>query len=107
MKLDEIALAGSALFTAAMILAATTAKAEPAPRNCGPHAQVVERLAEGYGESPVGLGLASNGTAVQVFANLDTGTWTITTTVPQGITCLVASGQSWTEIATLPAGDPA
>jgi len=39
----------------------------------------------------------------------DTGTWTITLTTPNGLTCLVASGQSWEELAEAlpPDGDDA
>ena len=73
-------------------------------RNCGPREMVVDRLAEGYGETRKSMGLGSNNSIVEVFASSETGTWTITVTTPNGVTCLVASGQAFEELAeALPA----
>ncbi|MEM6888661.1 MAG: hypothetical protein AAF636_11035 [Pseudomonadota bacterium] len=89
---------------AAIYLASTTDVLAQANRNCGPRAAVVDRLAEGYGESRKSMGLGANNAVVEVFASDETGTWTITVTMPNGMTCLVASGQSFEELAdTLPA----
>jgi hypothetical protein len=77
-----------------MVLAAAQARAEGAA-NCAPRAVVLERLQEGYGETRQSIGLASQGTVVEVFAALRTGTWTITVTLPSGLACLVASGQAF------------
>ena len=41
------------------------------------------------------IGLGANNQVVEVFASLETGTWTITVTLPDGTTCLVASGQAY------------
>jgi len=38
--------------------------------------------------------LGEQGMVIETFASADTGTWTITVTTPNGLTCLVASGQS-------------
>lgn len=62
---------------------------------CGPRALVIERLAEKYGEHARALGLDTNNGMVEVFANMDSGSWTITVTSAQGLTCLMASGQSF------------
>ena len=78
-------------------LAATPATAQS--RNCADHARVVERLASGYGESRQSIGIGSDNTVVEVFASLDTGTWTITVTQPGGLTCLVASGGAFQALA--------
>lgn len=64
-------------------------------QNCGNRELVVERLTTKYGESRQSIGMAPQGRVVEVFASLETGTWTITVTMPNGITCLVASGQSF------------
>ena len=45
------------------------------------------------------MGLAARGSVVEVFASDETGTWTITVTNPAGVTCLVASGQSFEALA--------
>ena len=68
-------------------------------RNCAPRDIVVERLASGYGESRQSIGIGAQGAVVEVFASNDTGTWTITVTNPSGLTCLVASGQSFETLA--------
>lgn len=64
-------------------------------QNCGERKAVIARLADGYGESRQSIGMAPQGRVVEVFASLETGTWTITVTMPNGMTCLVASGQSY------------
>jgi len=95
----------SALTAAAALLVATTKDvAAQNTRNCGPRDVVVNRLAEGYGETRQSIGLGANNAVVEVFASDDTGTWTITVTNPSGVTCLVASGQAFEELAeVLPA----
>ena len=60
---------------------------------------VIARLAERYGEAQQVVGLASDNTVVEVFASLETGTWTIIVTTAQGLTCLVAAGQSYEAVA--------
>ena len=76
-----------------MILAGQQLQAQS--RSCADRAMVVERLAQSYGESRQSIGLASDNTMVEVFASMDTGSWTITVTRPGGPTCLVAAGQAY------------
>lgn len=78
---------------AGALLAAGQAVAQP--RNCAERQTVVDRLAEGYGETRQSIGLGANNSVVEVFASEETGTWTITVTMPDGMTCLVASGQAF------------
>ena len=80
-----------------VILAAIAAcLCNPASANsCAPRETVVEELAAGFGESRQSIGLASQGTVVEVFAAPETGTWTITATNAHGITCLIASGHAF------------
>jgi len=86
-----------------MVLAASQVAAQ-GNRNCAPREIVLERLAEKYGETRQSLGLGANNAVVEVFASADTGSWTITVTTTNGLTCLVASGQSFETIAeALPA----
>lgn len=75
-----------------LVLAAGSAMAQ---RPCGPRENVVKRLAEGYGESRQSMGLGGNNSVVEVYASDETGSWTITVTMPNGMTCLLASGQSF------------
>ena len=76
----------------AAVAATTSASANPV---CGQRDAVIERLADHYGETRRGMGLGANNGIVEVFASEETGTWTITVTMPDGRTCLVASGQSY------------
>ena len=41
------------------------------------------------------MGLQADGRLVQVFASLQSGSWTIVTTAPSGLACIVAAGRSW------------
>lgn len=92
-----------ALGAGALIAAATQVPAQSA-QNCGPRDLVLNRLADTYGESRQALGLGGNNSLVEVFASQETGTWTITVTLPNGVTCLVASGQAFETLAeALPA----
>ncbi|MBY6048293.1 hypothetical protein KUV47_01170 [Vannielia litorea] len=86
-------------------LAATGAEAQN--RNCANREKVVARLADGYGESRQAIGLGANNQVVETFANLESGTWTVTVTMPNGITCLVASGKAFelVEEALIPTGE--
>lgn len=74
-------------------------------RNCAPRPHVLERLSDKFGETRKGIGLGSNNAVVEVFSSDKTGTWTITVTMPNGFTCLVAMGEAF-EITTSDHGDP-
>ena len=87
----KLKLAVLALATAAIMPTTILAQGQ----NCSNREQVVERLSTKYGESRQSIGMAPKGRVVEVYASLETGTWTITVTMPNGITCLVASGQSY------------
>jgi len=80
-----------------LTLIGTQASAQP--NTCAEHARVVEHLASGYGETRQSIGVGSDNTVVEVFASLETGTWTITVTQPGGPTCLVASGMAFQALA--------
>lgn len=80
-----------------MMLAAQQLQAQPA--NCAPRQTVLERLAGVYGETRRGMGLIREKAMMEVFASEDTGSWTIVMTLPNGTTCLMASGQSFETVA--------
>jgi hypothetical protein len=75
---------------------------------CGTHDAITITLAERYGESRRALGLAQNGVLMELYA-AQSGSWTITITRPDGITCLVAAGENFQSLAEAlpPPGDPA
>jgi hypothetical protein len=95
--------------TAAMaILAATSFSSSPtaAQSLCGAREAVVDMLGTRYGETVRSLGLAGRDRIVEVFASDETGTWTILVTNTAGVTCLVASGQHYEQLAEVPDGAP-
>ncbi|MBE0455173.1 hypothetical protein [Roseovarius autotrophicus] len=75
---------------------------------CAPRDVVVNRLADAYGETRQSMGLGSQGAVVEVFASETSGSWTITVTGANGITCLIAAGQSFetmTDALPVPGSD--
>lgn len=94
MKQDILALG---LGVGAILLSAGQLQAQGAAK-CAERAQVMQRLAESYGETRQSIGLAGDRQVVEVFASDETGTWTITVTMPNGMTCLVAAGQGYEQL---------
>ncbi|MFD1195619.1 hypothetical protein ACFQ3C_13175 [Seohaeicola saemankumensis] len=95
------------LTTGVVLLTLALATMAPAadPRNaanCAPRDKVVERLAGTYGETRRSIGLGANNALIEVYASDDSGSWTITETLPSGLTCLVASGQAFETLADTP-----
>lgn len=90
MTLKNTLVAGG-IIVATTLGGATTAFAQV----CGKRDTVLSRLAEKFGETRRSLGLGANNGIVEIFASEDTGSWTITVTMPDGRMCLVASGQSY------------
>lgn len=89
---------------AAGLVAALATEAQAQQRNCAPRERVVKRLAEGYGETRRSMGLGANNAVIEVFASDESGSWTITVTMANGLTCLIASGQAYEALAeALPA----
>jgi hypothetical protein len=83
------------LFTAVLIAATALSSLPSAAQVCGKRDTVLSRLADKFGETRRSLGLGANNGVVEIFASDDTGSWTITVTMPDGRMCLVASGQSY------------
>lgn len=74
------------------------AQARAAGPVCGPRAQVAERLTRDYGESRRAIGLAGPSAVMEVHASAETGTWTVTVTLPDGRMCLIAAGQGYEQV---------
>ena len=77
-------------------------EASPMPPYCHAYADVAQALADRYHEAPVSLGVQSNGNLLQVFASPASGTWTVVSTSPAGLACILAVGESWESIAARP-----
>ena len=78
---------------------------------CQARSEVLAKLESKYSETPVAIGMASNGGVLEVLAtDADAGTFTIIVTMPNGISCMLASGQHFEmlpEQTAKKAGDPA
>ena len=77
---------------AGLILTPGFGHAQP---QCAAHQTVADQLASQFGEAKRSMGLASNATVMELYASPDTGTWTMTVTLPNGMTCLVAAGDNF------------
>ncbi len=86
--------AGLFLLAGGLVAALTPAAAQQ-PRMCDARDQVVEHLAERYGETLQSMGLHSGNGLLEVYASEETGTWTILVTSPGGTSCVVAAGEMW------------
>ncbi len=85
------------------ILACALAQSATAQQRCAQRDLILEKLTSKYGETRQSVGLGTNNTMIEVFASVETGSWTITATNARGITCLVASGQAFEALTeTLP-----
>jgi hypothetical protein len=63
--------------------------------------EIAKQLNSRYDESPVAFGLQSNGNLLQVYASEDKSTWTVVSTTPQGLSCIVAAGKTWEALPLL------
>lgn len=77
---------------------AATSPAFGQSQTCMKRVDLVRQLADRFQEAPIGLGIADNGSAVEVFVNPDGATWTLTMTMPNGLTCLLATGEHWENV---------
>lgn len=89
-----------AWIAAAAALMAAPALAQPAGPGpaCVKRADLIKHLEAKYHEAPAAVGLADNGALLEVFASKSGETWTVTVTMPNGISCMVASGQQWQDL---------
>lgn len=85
---------GLSLGLAAVLAATQFAQAQPR-NNCAARSIVIERLASKFGETRKSVGLGANNGIVEMHASDSTGTWSITVTHPNGMTCLVAAGNAF------------
>lgn len=61
---------------------------------CGPHDKIIEVLGTRYQENRQALGLSGHASVIELFVSA-AGTWTVTSTNTQGLTCVIAAGEAW------------
>lgn len=86
-----------------MVIAALSARAQAF---CGPQSEMIKALTDGrYREVPRFHG-ETRGMPVTVFANPETGTWSLLVIRPDGAACLVIGGTGFQEAPPAPKGEP-
>ena len=71
---------------------------------CVAHADLVQQLSRKYAEEPMALGLGSDGSVMELFTSKDGETWTLVRITPDGTSCMIGGGESWTEMSPRAAG---
>ncbi len=93
-----------------LIVDATVAKAQQVRGGpqlpCSSHDKLVDMLGSTYTEAPNAFGLQTNGHLLEVFVSKKSGSWTIVSTRPDGVSCIVAAGQHWQDLP-FPTVEPA
>ena len=91
-----------AMFTTSLVLACgafaspVAAEANQGVRMpCHNAAEIAKQLSTRYDEAPVAFGLQSNGNLLQVYSSTEKETWTVVSTTPNGVSCIVAAGKKW------------
>lgn len=90
----------SSLILALPLLAATATAPALADESmaCGKRAEMLGHLSGKYSEEPVAMGLATNGSVIEVLASSAGGSFTIVYTTPDGLTCMMAAGSNWESV---------
>ncbi len=84
---------------------ASSTLAQPVP--CAPRDTLLTVLEQKYGEVPVAVGVTgtgvgtSGGALVELLTSKGGTTWTLILTMPNGQTCLIASGEGWRKLTPL------
>lgn len=64
---------------------------------CGDRAEIIKVLGNKYQEAPRAFGIAGQRNLAELFVS-KSGSWTMLMTKPEGVTCILATGQSWEEL---------
>lgn len=79
----------------ALTLWATSARAQAI---CGPMTAISRNLAERFGEFPIAAAALSSGDPLYVYANEERTSFSVLIGRPDGMVCMVLSGENWTDI---------
>jgi len=95
------------LLTLAALMVALYGAPVAAQQVCDLHETQSNQLKSRYGEQRIGFGMSGPAAIVEIWANTETGTWTILVVYPDGMSCLKAAGESWQTDPPVSPGDPA
>lgn len=74
---------------------------------CHDAAEIAKQLRNKYDEVPVAFGLQNNGNLLQVFSSEKKRTWTLVSTNPNGLSCIIAAGKHWETLPNINDGPTA
>ena len=80
---------------AALIASLGLGTAANAQMVCGQRDNIIAQLEKKYGETRRSVGFQRGRGVVEVYASVETGSWTILVTDPRGTTCLMAAGEAF------------
>jgi hypothetical protein len=86
-------LAAAATLIPALTMPSAIAISQPDVK-CAGHSDVQNYLGRIYAEKLEAVGLVNDQTIMEIYVG-DSGSWTVALTSPEGISCLVLSGQGW------------
>jgi len=86
------------LIFATLLFAIAAPSIAQAQSVCGKRESMISSLKQKFGESERGMGLSGAEAVIEIWSSDETGTWTIVMTRPNGITCVMAAGESWMDI---------
>lgn len=85
------------LMTASVLLGtATVSLPAQAQALCNARTNIVAQLTDKYGEVSNGVGMQSSTQVIEVWSSQKTGSWTIIASRADGVSCILAAGQGWT-----------
>jgi hypothetical protein len=86
----------------ALLAPAAAAWGEPL---CDKRDAVLKLLSDDFSEVPTAIGLVASGGVMELLIS-ERGSWSLILTLPTGLSCLVATGDSWATKPTVNAGSP-
>jgi hypothetical protein len=66
---------------------------------CLPHEEAVAKLENRFGEQAIAMGVGQDQKSVIELFVSQKGSWTILLTLNNGLACITAAGEKWTDIA--------
>lgn len=99
-------LTSAGLAIALSVAAALSPAPSQAQQICAERVGILKHLDKNHKEAPQALGVTASGQVVELLVS-DKGTWTIIVTAPNGVSCLIAAGESWESIERVASSKPA
>ena len=87
-----------------LFLSLSSNEAQSRQQACDLRDKVVAHLKAKFGEERASLMLDARGNLLEMFSNHETGSWTLTVTIPGGPTCVMNSGEYFFAEPTKPEG---